>query len=110
VSDVADNVRRAADHIERTGLHKGESSDWTQVANGARWGTEVVEKGIPCCALGAVWAYNADLTPVGIDEFFLQRATGYASIPSWNDAPERTAEEVVAFLREFADSLETQAP
>ena len=100
----ADKVRAAADYIERTGLNKGHASElWlTDTSRGA------VAKGAKCCTLGALWAfdyedYDFDRLVSPLEEFI------GSSVAAWNDAPERTADEVVATLRAFADTLDSGA-
>jgi len=103
MSTTADKVRAAADHIEKYGLHKG--------AMYAEQGA-VVEQGIPCCTVGALHAFGVNDDPV---REAVARAAGpdvwddynqVDEIPIWNDADERTADEVVAALRKAADKLE----
>ena len=98
----AEKVRKAADYIERTGLNKGHTSElWlTDTSRGA------VAKGAKCCTLGALWAFDYDDYEEGADRSPLSEFLSVDSVATWNDAPERSADEVVAALREFAESLD----
>ena len=98
----ADKVRAAADYIERVGLYKGYYFD--TVAHPGLWVHEAVEQNIPCCTLGALIAQDVDWSV----EHMIHELVG-GSIGPWNDAPERTKEEVVQTLRTFADSLDAAA-
>ena len=101
-----DVLLAAADHIEAHG--------WVQ----GKWG----HKGEPCCAEGAIVAVLdgnggivfGELGPLSAAaKQMLRNALGKA-IPAWNDAPGRTAAEVVAALREAArkaaDIIESKEP
>jgi len=109
--------RSAATHIELYGL----AQDW-YCAPGA--GTEDIPIGeCPTCTVGACsWAQTGSPTQ-GVDNAVVADATQFLAqhlgieirvdsttgepdyvdtVATWNDAPERTADEVVAFLRRMA--------
>lgn len=109
----------AADHMEEVGLYKGDfydSDDMDDMYACCPLLTEVVEeaRNKSCCALGAIYAVvPTRFTRARVDiEPLVDRATGLLvghlgvhsvnAIPDWNDAPERTQEEVVAALRAAA--------
>lgn len=82
---------RAADHMEKYG--------WRQRRRGMR--------GEPCCAIGAIAAAIPDSEPDDALEMSaraaLRRHARIDDIPAWNDAPDRTAAEVIAALRGAAE-------
>jgi hypothetical protein len=117
----ADKVRAAADYIERVGLHKGGMWDFLALAHRGvdlpldRFLTHdelerIREAEVPCCTAGALSVASSSE-----DEGFrlanrVVRFVGRSTpIGPWNDAPERTKEEVVKTLRAFADSLDAEA-
>lgn len=84
----------AAEEIERSGLHKGEY--WP---NPSRW-TEG-----PCCTVGAVrraCGTRFDTTSVEDAVSVLERRLR-CEVARWNDAPERTASDVIRALRAAAE-------
>jgi len=91
-------LEKAAAHMERVGLHKGEMF------------VDRDESG-PCCVNGAIFAVcigRASLRDIKASEILLRRSVGVPvslpmAVPRWNDAPERTQVEVVAKLREAAE-------
>lgn len=96
--ELADVLDRAADLIAAPGT-------WTQGALaetkiGRRIGP--TENNATCwCALGAIrkaGGYESDYNPAALS----LGAYLFAPIADWNDAPERTQEEVVAMLRAAA--------
>jgi hypothetical protein len=114
VSDVADKVRKAADYIERAGLYQGmywdeEAVDFTDTVSVSEGARLAVEKGVRCCALGALHGHgiptHGDAYEV-VQDFFLERHHG--AVQSFNDTPGRTEDEVVAELRALADQLEKE--
>lgn len=100
-------LNSAADLIERDGLHKGDY--WP----GQRDGTPC-QPGVPCCVHGAL-AVASGLTvlPVvfpplpaaNILRWNLRNQQGVwvVHLADWNDAEERTAEDVVTALRAAAE-------
>lgn len=116
----------AADHMEEVGLYKGDFYDpgdrGHRYADHALLGPVILgAQQKPCCALGAIYAAAApslrlgmriDTDPLaGRATSLLVRQIGLedeVSIPDWNDAPERTQEEVVAALRAAAQLEENQ--
>lgn len=100
----------AADHIEKFGLLK--DGFWTYDN-----ALHPVKEG-PCCTWGAMMV--CDVSPMVTFPQDAEKSVAYAvamsllrdkldeiapgtGIPGWNDAPERTKEEVVAFLRSVAE-------
>ena len=105
MSSVADNVRKAADHIERYGLHKGEYA--ARADFGAKNYFETIrDQGLPCCTMAAFSAYGVPGTTENGFRDFLEKEVGTPYIGDWNDAPERTQGDVVDALRRYADHLE----
>jgi hypothetical protein len=102
----AEKVRAAADYIERVGLHKGGLSAWVGDRYDAVRDGRAVAAGIPCCTLGALYAFCGESRAWVLRDDFLDHVGTAESVGGWNDAEERTADEVVAALRSFADSLE----
>lgn len=96
---VKDTLNRAADLIEKYGHIKG------QLGN--------VKIGM--CAHGALFAAagggeNFYEVNVALGKHLGLRGIGYRGvdyfdIPAWNNAPERTKEEVITAMRETADAL-----
>ena len=106
-------LRKAAEVVRERGLYKG-----SMLAPSAIDG--------PCCTYAALFlAAGAEqvmneftgshyLYPTGISlgaidptRAFLEKTVGTKHLPSWNDRPERTLEEVTAALRTAADMAET---
>lgn len=96
-SKVAKILNGAADYIEKYGHCKGHFQDGT----GA------------CCTLGAMrlqteyrisWAWGEG--SVAAFSKHIKNGWGEAGIANWNDAPERTKEEVIAALREAAKQVD----
>lgn len=104
----------AADHIERVGLYKGRFYEDSENRQGSR-----------CCVLGALrvctphfyadggagayFAYTnaADAVMRRLSGQFLPSWRRYSGcfLSLWNDAPDRTQDEVVATLRACANEL-----
>jgi hypothetical protein len=87
---VADVLERAANLIEPEGA-------WTKE-------DYVGPSGTCWCVLGAIKRagdFANDLNPAA-EALRAALGVGYGGIPDWNDAPERTQDEVVAKLREAA--------
>lgn len=81
----------AADYIEAHGLHKGSYREM-----GA------LERMPKVCAIGGIIMATDDgsaRSDAGVRLANFIGATQDHGIPDWNDAPERTADEVVAALR-----------
>lgn len=94
-----DILRMAADLIEEKGHLKHQLFDSTgaMCVNGAMWFAARKEKDLFLAA-------NEILgKSIGVSKNFL----GFWDLPGWNNAPERTGEEVIAKLRETADKYET---
>jgi hypothetical protein len=102
----------AADIIENFGLHKG--SYWKGFDFLYSY---TAPPDVPCCVLGALSAV-ADEDPrlpnrkdiVRAAELFLHYAIVYdpegdVGTADWNDNPDRTAEQVVATLRDLASQM-----
>ena len=119
MSTQADKVRAAADYIERAGLHKGDLYDREflqgKAPNEPGSYSDPLEDGrvvateTPCCTYGALLAFDyweGFRLLMGFERHI--GITGTSAVGPWNDAPERTKEEVVAALRSFADSLEAE--
>lgn len=106
---VKELLLKAADHINEVGLHKGNFfEDYDRMNTG------------PCCTRGAfeVAAGYRQAEDYGVIQAALQRIDGARRalaahlglelnerdepVAAWNDAPERTKEEVVAALRACA--------
>lgn len=115
LSELPTLFRSAADHIELHGLAKGWY--WTPAP-----AEDTPIGDCPTCTIGAcTWAQTGRPIPVEGDEIvadaaqFLAQALGVSStdpdtgepdyvetVAIWNDAPDRTQAEVVAFLRRMA--------
>lgn len=89
VDQASKDLRAAADHIDHYGHCKN------------RYTTESDWRG-PCCAIGSLQAVKADHLTYGV----LYRFLGTSSVSTWNDAEERTKEEVTTALRQAADWVE----
>jgi hypothetical protein len=110
MSDV-EIVRKAADYIERVGLHQGmywdervdfkvdEDADTIEIARAA------VRRGVKCCTIGALIGNGGEWELEGkLGAFYKTRSLPWPT--DFNDVRGRTADEVVAELRAFADHLE----
>ncbi len=90
-SELYGAIQLAAEHIELYGLHKGDNyADWNDIHHSS------------ACVLGALnlylddWLYMDDVTG------HIKEVLNVDSLVVWNDAPERTKEDVVAGLRRAA--------
>lgn len=88
-------LEAAANRIERLG--------WCQRRNGVKYGDG------PNCAVGAMIAVStiSDARPAQIR---VENFLGVPRLMEWNDAPGRTAEEVIAALRAAADPPAKETP
>ena len=110
MSALADILNKAADLIEANGLHKEQYAprwDAWRLVDGSDAGADI-RAGSPCCALGAIYT-AAGGRPGGVEaeEAFAEYLADHiteSGIPDWNDAPERTQQEVVTALRETAEA------
>lgn len=99
----AEKVRKAADHLERFGWIQGKFAD--------SWNHEPAE-GEACCASGALWvttSYDEGYLLTRDFAEYLGLGRWTYGVYGWNDKEGRTADEVIAALRAWADSLETGA-
>lgn len=104
---------KAAQVIESNGHFKGDFVDFDEIER-AYWkeGAELVWSDCPVCAYGAI-NIAACGQPTRLSAAGERAAAAFArhlgiprsGIGTWNDAPDRTVAEVVAALRECADSL-----
>lgn len=85
MADIAKALSSAADLIEEWGWCQGRFEN---------------ESG-NLCAVGAIWTTRVRGTDHFDVEYTFKDALGM-SVAEWNDAPERTQDEVVAKLREVA--------
>lgn len=104
---VAEILDKAADLIEANGHWKGEATPGhVSVTDEAQ---QAILAGAPCCTVGAIYAAAAD------GEFERETAAylafrdwldcrGLGGMVLWNDAPERTQQEVVTALREAVEA------
>lgn len=101
--NTSEILNKAADIVEQRGHSKGVYSDSTGrvcavgAINAAILGTTKIEH-LP------IWYSGLD-THAGRVLHSLVCADEYWSITDWNDAPERTKEEVVAALRQAAEAV-----
>lgn len=100
-NSTAEVLEAAADEIERSGHLKGDYwQDW------ALWSVG------PCCAVGAIrraCGSQYDVPAVDHAVTAMERHIN-RDVGAWNDAPERTATEVIAALRAAADKARKEAP
>ena len=110
----AEKVRAAADYIEQVGLHKGHLFDHSSLGRAPySWDVPLESGGgvanrVPCCTYGALIAFGAERGGFDLWAFLGHVGAEGGGIGAWNDAPERTADEVVSALRSFADTLDAQ--
>jgi hypothetical protein len=94
-STVKDTLNRAADLIEKYGHIKGQLGD----------------RKMGMCANGAIFAAVGGSSEIWNDATnALGKHLGLSGyvrydIPAWNNAPERTKEEVITAMRDAADAL-----
>ncbi|MEU3052228.1 DUF6197 family protein [Streptomyces griseus] len=110
---------KAADVIQRDGWHQGALFEGSNKAPTPQ--RDVAAREAPVCALGAIsratWgscsstgreylasvvAAEADATCLLLKQVEASTAGRYPSIPMWNDAPERSAEDVILALKRAA--------
>lgn len=93
-AQVAADLRAAADVLERDGWRQGELVD----SYGCR------------CVLGAMDAAAPLRREDAVEQMWnaLADVVGTRAIVKWNDAPGRTADEVIAALRTAADRAEAE--
>ena len=84
--DVANYLTRAAEIIDRHGHCKGSTGD-------ARRGF---------CALGAMLEVGGSTSLHVVAQMYFMSCVGNVAIADWNDAPERTKDEVTATMRACA--------
>jgi hypothetical protein len=109
---AADVLDKAADHLERVGHHKGYLYDERQAKGAAIESCRV-------CAVGAILVaahgkprYPDDEPLVGgISDLAILALTDHVDgpVPTWNDEPDRTADEVVTAMRQTAKTLREAA-
>lgn len=86
-------LRKAADHIERVGLHKGTLYEDDQNRDSS-----------PCCIIGALdWVEHDWMPTLSLLEHHLGTVA-----PRWNDEDDQTTESVVRRLREVAAQVEVE--
>lgn len=107
MSTTAEIIRKAADHIEQVGLHKG---------NMFKGG--VMRDDVPCCTLGAFAIVTGEpFGEAGLEaEVAVVEALGlkptepgefaHRPLPAWNDRPSQRKGKLVAALRRAADKVE----
>ncbi len=86
----AEVARKAADLIERDGWCQG------RFRNGRR----------RCLVAALDDVSHEAVTELAVVRVVLKEHTGERWSSDWNDAPERTADEVIALLRQVANELE----
>lgn len=95
-------LRKAADLIERRGLWKAGRDD--------TWPLDT-DPHCVCTAIDSITGSDRIAYRQGIESMRLHlglRVQGGGEVPAWNDAPERTAEEVVREMRACAAKLEKE--
>lgn len=103
----------AATIIETNGWYQGHFYDEEKYGPFTKFARPfwqvILNEGAPCCAEGALYAAAPNnVTSINSARLRLEnlvlgdRWQGSRDIPSWNDAEERTKEEVLAKLREAA--------
>lgn len=113
------DLRATADLIERNGLAKGrfferaEGKEPPACPMCSLGGINTTVWGDPHGPTGAIFLlpdeeYNAlgQRQDNAIGAFAAHVGTGFYKVPEWNDADERTQEEVVSAFRDAADALE----
>jgi hypothetical protein len=105
-NEVADVLERAADLIETVGHCKRRHWEFispnygTRTAYCAIGAITAVSSGRPY--MHALWALRTEI--YGPPEGWAP----YQTIPAWNDAPERTAAEVIDMLRQAAKTVRNE--
>jgi len=102
VNAIADIFDKAADLIEANGLHKGEATPGHATASTAA--QQAILAGAPCCTVGALFTASPQSGAYRAFRRWLSDSVGPIDIITWNDAPERTQQEVVTALREAAEA------
>lgn len=110
---LADILDKAADIIDRNGHHKGYLYDETKADGGLL---------LQCCPVDAVGAINIAVfgkprwpaenhadSPLAQAAALALEETVKQPVPGWNDAAERTQEDVITSLWETAERLRKQA-
>lgn len=112
-TDVADILDKAADVIDRNGHHKGYLYSEAKADDG------LLLQACPVDAVGAInvavfgkprWpAEDHPGGPLAQAAVLALQETVEQPVPGWNDAPERTQEDVITHLWETAERLRKQA-
>ena len=98
---VSEILFKAAELIEERGLAKGE---WQDDETGC-----LCAEGAITFAAGLRIFADACCSPAGrFLEAYLRETVGYGDIPAWNDAEERTPNEIVSGLRSAATKAQEQ--
>jgi hypothetical protein len=105
-SSQTEALRATADYIEQTGLWHGTCWDYdrARAVLGSQTRDAYVQAGIQCCTLGGMSAFGVSYYTM----IRFEASLPTKSIPTWNDAPEQTTENVVKTLRAFAAKLEAE--
>lgn len=103
---VAEILDKAADLIEANGHWKGEATPGHRsVTDEAR---RAILAGAPCCTVGALYAAADEDAARETGPYLAFRdwldCRGLGGMVLWNDAPERTQQEVVTALRKAAEA------
>ena len=102
-AQICDTLNKAADLIETNGWHQGGYyPGWNDTLDAPNWrqaGEVINEQGLACCVLGAIAACGGGQREADV---LAEVVRGEPDV--WNDHPARTQSEVVAALREAAQS------
>lgn len=121
LTNAGRTIRKAAQVIEDRGWTQDALLDPLTGAVCARGGIALMKTGNALNMrvseeekLFSDWLYVNRLLPEGVLEFLDERrAMGpytHSVVPSWNDSPTHTKEDVIAYMRKFADEVDPQRP
>ncbi|WP_217235408.1 hypothetical protein [Streptomyces sp. AC555_RSS877] len=108
---AADVLDKAADHLAAVGLHKGYLYDERQAKGSAMNRCRVCAVGAILTAAYGTPRYAVDDADINVTDraiFMLTEKVG-EPIPSWNDHPDRTQDEVITALRDTANQMREAA-
>ncbi|MEU3052235.1 DUF6197 family protein [Streptomyces griseus] len=103
------NLERAAEYISKHGWHQGDYYSY-RATDAEKLGLPADQSHPPACALGAILATGPATADAVIAAAAIGRLATYLDLPDgvgisvWNDAVDRTAEDVILALKTAAET------
>jgi len=111
--DPRELLKAASEYMAENGHIKRASFKYGVPVKDITDAQEMRAKGVPSCALGSIegawWrrggcdSYMAMSEATNIMTDWVRGNTGFTNIPSWNDHPDTTAEDVILALKRAAE-------